>query len=183
MLRSNSVVENWQSICCCHGHLLGQSFVSSDSERCLLQVEDHSGSRSHSFPGLCYMRSGTSPECFRGSPELEGSWENRQDGTARLEMRFSVLLNSWENFFVTLPSISWETWLMESPCDLGTFEFCATLILVCSSQFYLFSAASFHLFSIVASSYGKRNDQQLIPDCLFTEGKSICFLTVSKNTK
>ena len=28
------------------------------------------------------------------------------------KMRFFVLLNSWDNFFVILPSISWETWVM-----------------------------------------------------------------------
>ena len=36
----------------CHGDLFGQSFASSGCRRCLLQDEDHSGSRPHSFPGL-----------------------------------------------------------------------------------------------------------------------------------
>ena len=41
--------------------------------RCLLQDEDHSGSRPHSFPGLRHMRSGTSPERFQSGPELAAS--------------------------------------------------------------------------------------------------------------
>ena len=35
---------------------------------------------------------------------------SRRDNAPK--MRFSVLLNSWDNFFVSLPSISWETWVM-----------------------------------------------------------------------
>ena len=66
-------MENKKSDCSCRGLVLGQSFVSSDSKRCLFQDEDHSGSRPQLFPGLCRMRSGTSPERFRSSPELAGS--------------------------------------------------------------------------------------------------------------
>ena len=69
-------------------------------------------------------------------------------------MRLCVLLNSCDNFFVTLPSISSETWVMSSG-DLGLFEFCANLLLGCSSQFSLLNAASFLLFIRVASFYGK----------------------------
>ena len=76
-------------VCCCRGHLLGQSFVSSGWGRCLLQDEDHSGSRPHSFPGSCYMRSGTSAEQFRSGPELAGSWESHQDLITRLVWGFS----------------------------------------------------------------------------------------------
>ena len=72
----------------CRVALPGQSFVSSDSERCLLQDEDHSGRRPHSFPGLCRMRSGTSPYRFRSGSELAGSEEGRQDGTMRLKCGF-----------------------------------------------------------------------------------------------
>ena len=36
-------------------------------------------------------------------------------------VRRSVLLNSWENFFVTLPSTSSDTWEIKSSCNLGTF--------------------------------------------------------------
>ena len=68
--------------------------------------------------------------------------------------RFSVLLNCCDNFLVTLPSISSETWVMLSSCDLGTFKFCAKLPLGYSLQFSLLKAASFLLFR-VAFSTGK----------------------------
>ena len=42
----------------CRGLLLGQCFMSSGRGRDLLQDEDHSGSRPHSFPGYYLMRSG-----------------------------------------------------------------------------------------------------------------------------
>ena len=67
----------------------GQSFVSPDSEICLLQDEDHSGSRLHSFLGLHRMRSGTSPERFRRGLELAGSEESRQDGITHLRCGFT----------------------------------------------------------------------------------------------
>ena len=70
-------------------------------------------------------------------------------------MRFSVLLNSCENFLMTLPSISSEIWVMLSSCDLATFEFNATLLMRCSSYFSLFNATSFLLFLRDAFSTGK----------------------------
>ena len=76
----------WKSVHC-RSHLLGQNFASSGCGKCLLRDEDHSGSRLHSFPGSCYLYSGTSPERFRRSPEstgLAGSWESRQDVLKRL---------------------------------------------------------------------------------------------------
>ena len=72
-----------------------------------------------------------------------------------LKMRFSVPPNSWDNFFVTLPPISSETWVMYSSCDLRTFEFCAKLLLGCPSQFALLKAASFLSFLRVAISTGR----------------------------
>ena len=64
---------------------------------------------------------------------------------------------------MTLPSISSETWVIESSCDLGTFEFYAKLLPGFSSQFSLFKAASFFLFR-VAISTEKRilRDKQMI---------------------
>ena len=56
--------------------------------KCLLQDEDLSGSRLHSFPGLYQMRSGTSRERFRSALELEGSRESRQDMLTRLTSGF-----------------------------------------------------------------------------------------------
>ena len=42
----------------CRVHPLGRCFLSSGHGRGLLQDEDHSGSRPHSFPGYYLMRSG-----------------------------------------------------------------------------------------------------------------------------
>ena len=39
----------WYIVGHCRSHLLGQSFVKSDSESCLIQNQDHCGSRRHSF--------------------------------------------------------------------------------------------------------------------------------------
>ena len=72
----------------CRGCLLGHSVVSYDSERCLLQDEDHFWGRPPSFPGLCHMRFGTSPECFRSDPDWAVLWESRQDWIARLKCDF-----------------------------------------------------------------------------------------------
>ena len=68
-------------------------------------------------------------------------------------MRFFVPLNSLDNLFVTLASIFSETWVIESSCDVGTFEFDAKLLLGCSSQFSLFKAANF--FCCGLPFYGK----------------------------
>ena len=57
----------------CRNPFLGQSFVSSDRGRGPLQVEDHSESRPHSFPGLYLMRSGRTPEWFRSVAVVAGS--------------------------------------------------------------------------------------------------------------
>ena len=89
----------------CHGHLMGRSFVSSDRGRGPLQDEDPSRSRPQSFPGLYLMHSGRAPEwpCSSG---FIGKSSRRADAPS---MRFSLLLNSFDNLFVTLPSISSET--------------------------------------------------------------------------
>ena len=65
-------------------------------------------------------------------------------------MLFSVPLNAWDNFFVTVPSISSDTRVKLSSCDLGTFEFYAKLLPGCPSKFSLFNAANFLLFLRVA---------------------------------
>ena len=87
---------------------------------------------------------------------------------------FCVLLNSFDNLFVTLPSISSETWDMYSSCDLGAPEFCAKLDPGCSSQFSLFSAANFLLFRVVIS-LRKSNDQSVILYYLSWNEKTIWF--------
>ena len=41
-------------------------------------------------------------------------------------------------------------------CEVGTFVFYASLLLGCSSQFFLFMAASFRYFLIIVIFYGKK---------------------------
>ena len=97
-------------------------------------------------------------------PERPGSSGFIRKSSSRASaprMRFSVLLNSFDNLFVTLPSISSETWVMYSSCDLGAPEFCAKLLLGCFSQFSLFNSANFLLFRVVIS-LRKSNDQSVI---------------------
>ena len=70
------VTESYQngfSFGFCHSPFLCQGFVPSDRGRDLLQDEDHSGSRPHSFPGLYLMRSGWAPEWFRSHLVVVGS--------------------------------------------------------------------------------------------------------------
>ena len=63
-----------------------------------------------------------------------------------LKMRDSVLLNSRDNFLVTLPSFSSETWVMYSSLMLGTDVFRDWPFLGCSSWVSLAAAANFLLF-------------------------------------
>ena len=72
----NTLVEKQQSFIrfyMCHSPFLCQSFVPSDRGRDLLQDEDHSGSRPHSFPGLYLMRPKWAPEWFRSHLVVVGS--------------------------------------------------------------------------------------------------------------
>ena len=103
----------------CPVGLLGQSFSSSGCRRRLLQDEDHSGIQQSLWdPTLGFVPwfvlnafrdvSGAVPEW----PWISGfmrKWSRRANAPS---MRFFVLLNSDENFLVTLPSISSETWVM-----------------------------------------------------------------------
>ena len=88
-------------------------------------------------------------------PWISGFMRKSSRGDSASKMRFSVLLNSRDNFVLTPPSISSETWVMLSSCDLGTFDFCSKLLLGCSSQFSLFSDASFLFSSKLPFSTGK----------------------------
>ena len=89
-------------------------------------------------------------------------------------MLLSVLLSSWDDFFVNQPSVSPETCVIMSYCDRRTFEFCPNLFLRCSSFFFL-GSASFRLILRVAISYGKSNEQRLKMKCFFFRRKSNCF--------
>ena len=62
----------------CHSRFLCQSFVPSDRGRDLLQDEDQSGNRPHSFPGYYALCSGWAPERFRSVPVIAGSSEGHR---------------------------------------------------------------------------------------------------------
>ena len=102
----------------------------------LLQDEDHFGSSLQSFP------------CFFGRPEPEWPWIigfrrslSSQDRAPKMQL--FVLSISLDSFFVTLPSISSETCAMSLLVirGLGTFVFCAMVLLGCSSWFSFLRAA------------------------------------------
>ena len=72
----------------------------------------------------------------------------------------SVLLNSWDKYLVTLPSISSETCVIYPSLILGTDVFRDWPFVGCSSCVSLVMAANFRLFlNIVILS--KENDMQL----------------------
>ena len=98
----------------CRGHLLGQSFALSGCGRGPLQVDDHSGSCPHRslaswlvFNGL-REASGVAPEW----PCSSGFARKSSRRAKAPSMRLSVLLNSFDNLFVSLPWISSKTWVM-----------------------------------------------------------------------
>ena len=66
------------------------------------------------------------------------------------KMRDSVLLNSWDSFLLTLPSISSETCVIFSSLIQGTDVFRDWPFLGCSSCVSLVTAANFRLFLNVA---------------------------------
>ena len=111
------VVPFWRLWNCrCRGLFLSLSFALSGCGKGPLQDEDHFGSRLHSFPGLYSIGSERPPEWLRSGPAVAGSWERDVLRTFSRRakapsMRFSVLLNSFDNLFVTHPSISSETWV------------------------------------------------------------------------
>ena len=89
---------------------------------------------------------GTIPECFR----ICGLRRNSSNLDRAPKMRDFVLLNSWDSFQVTLPSISSETCVIFSSLILGTDVFRDWPFLECSSCVPLATAANFHLFLNVA---------------------------------
>ena len=81
------VASSWTP---CYSHFLGQTFVSSGSDRYSLQGEGHSGNHPDSYRGLCRMRSGMSPERFRVGHELGGLERSCQIGIMRLSCGFHL---------------------------------------------------------------------------------------------
>ena len=86
------------------------------------------------------------PECVR----ICGFKRNSSNLYRAPKMRDSVLLNSWDSFVVTLPSISSETCVMHSLLILGTDVFRDWPFLGCSSCVFVVPAANFRLFFNVA---------------------------------
>ena len=98
------------------------------------------------------------PGCSRnGSGERPYLWvqEKITHFDRALKMRDSVLQNSWDIFFVTLPSIYSEMVVMYSPVIPGTNVLWDWLLLVCNCV-SLKTAANFGLFPNVATSCGKK---------------------------
>ena len=85
-------------------------------------------------------------ECFRICECKKNS--SNFDGAPK--MRDSVLLNSWDSFLTTLPSISSETCVIHFLLILGTDVFRDWPFLGCSSCVSLVTAANFCLFLKVA---------------------------------
>ena len=79
-----------------------------------------------------------------------GSKKNSSTLDRTPKMRPSVLLNAWDSFLVTLPSICSETWFMYSSSVLGSDVFRDWPFLGYSSGVSLAAAASFFLFFNVA---------------------------------
>ena len=89
---------------------------------------------------------GTVPECNY----ICGFKRNSSNLDRAHKMRDSVLLNSWDNFLVTLPSISSETCVISSSFILRTQVFRDWPFLGFSSRIFLVTAANFRLFLNVA---------------------------------
>ena len=89
----------------------------------------------------------TVPECVR----ICGLKKNSAKLDRAHKMRDSVLLNSWDSFLMTLPSISSEICLIYSSLILGTDVFRDWPFLGCSSCVSLVTAANFRLFLNVAN--------------------------------
>ena len=89
---------------------------------------------------------GTVPECVR----ICGFKRNSYNLDRAPKKRDSVLLNSWDSFLVTLPSISLETCVIQSSLILRTDVFRDGPFLGCSSCVFLVTAANFRLFLNVA---------------------------------
>ena len=75
---------------------------------------------------------------------------NSSNSVRASKMRDSVLLNSWDSFLLTLPSISSETCVIYSSLILGTDVFRDWPFLGFSSCVFLVTAANFRLFLNVA---------------------------------
>ena len=98
----------------------------------------------------------TVPECVR----ICGFSRNSSNLDRAPKKRDSVLLNSWDNFSVTLRSTSPKICVIYSSLILGTDVFRNWPFLGCSSSVYLVPTANFRLFFNVAI-FWRNNATQL----------------------
>ena len=114
-----------------------------------LQDEDHSGNDPRLVPCLLISCSGLFPERFRN---LTGLVDSEEIVDLELSTKNPVfcLLNSWDNFFLNLPSISSDFLVIYSSFTLVMVEFCDWLFLGVPSWLSLANAANSLLFLKVA---------------------------------
>ena len=121
--------------------LPGVSFEATRQRTFLPQNEDHSGNDPHWFQFSTFeFRDifGTDPECTRTS----GLRENLSKIDRGPKTRLSVQLTSWDIFIVTLPSISSDTWLINSSWFPWTILFREWLLIKLSSWSSVLMAAN-----------------------------------------
>ena len=80
-----------------------KNFVCSESERRLLQDDDHCFSRPQLFPGLYQVRFGMTAERIRISLDLAGSKETRRVGIERLKCNSPSYWPPWTAFLLLYP--------------------------------------------------------------------------------
>ena len=90
------------------------------------------------------------PATVRDCVRICGFKRNSSNLDRAHKMRDSVLLNSWDSFLVTLPSICSETCVIYSSLILGTDVFRDWPFLRCSSCVSFVTTANFPLFLNVA---------------------------------
>ena len=133
---------------------LSQLGCWQNKQRFPVQDGDHSGDDPHLVPGFVRQRSGVFPERFRRMSVRLVSRAYHPIWTEQPRCGAFVLLNSWYNFIVTLPSISLELCAMYSSVIPGADRFCDWLFLAYSCV-SLNTAANFRLF-LNAAIFGKR---------------------------
>ena len=98
---------------------------------------------------------GLVPECVL----ICGFKKNSSNVDGAPKMRHSVLLNSWDNFSLTLPSISSKSCVIDSSLILGTDVFPDWPFLGCSCCISLVTAANFRAFLSVAIFWSENATQ------------------------
>ena len=129
-------------------------------------------------PGFLRSCSGMFPERSRSVPGPVVSGKIRQFWTKHPpRIRLFILLNSWDNLFVTLPSISSDTWVIHSSITLATVEFCDWLYLSDPSWLSLATAANFFCslrLPFRRENYGTVSKTELVYWLISTFGNKTC---------